>query len=89
MQRKKTWRAIYHARCKAEGKRFGNVMCKDDQKCDMFKNAKWMCKTKHDIIVEPCIKKDDGISTYSDEYKKKNLHTIGTELSQVNTSKYS
>ena len=40
MQRKKTWRAIYHARCKAEGKRFGNVMCKDDQKCDMFKNAK-------------------------------------------------
>lgn len=48
-----------------------------------------MCKTKHDIIVEPCMKKDDGILTYSDEYKKKNLHMIGIGLSQVNTSKYS
>lgn len=48
-----------------------------------------MCKTKHDIIVEPCMKKDDGILTYSDEQKKKNLHMIGIGLSQVNTSKYS
>ena len=48
-----------------------------------------MCKTKHDVIVEPCIKKDDGISIYSDEYKKKSLHMIGIGSSQVNTSKYS
>ena len=48
-----------------------------------------MCKTKHDIIVEPCIKKDDGISIYSDEYKKKSLHIIGIGSSQVNTSEYS
>ena len=38
--KKKTWRAVYQASCREEGKRFGNVMGKDDQKCNMFKNAK-------------------------------------------------
>ena len=38
--KKKTCRAVYQASCRAEGKRFGNAMGKDDQRCNMFKNAK-------------------------------------------------
>ena len=39
-RRKKAGRAVYQANCKAERKRFTNVMQSDDQKCDVFKTVK-------------------------------------------------
>ena len=31
--------AVYQAKCKAERRRFGDIMQRDDQKCDMFKEV--------------------------------------------------
>ena len=56
-------------KCRAEKKRFGNIMQRDDQKGDMFKVINWMVKTNQDI-EEQCIKSDDGVLAVSDEGKK-------------------
>ena len=44
-------------------------MWQGDQKCDVFKMAKRMVKTNHNIR-EQCIKNDDGVLAVSDEVKK-------------------
>lgn len=44
-KRKKSKQDLYQAKCKAEKKRFGNVMQENDQKCCMFKIGKRMVKT--------------------------------------------
>ena len=49
---------------------FGNVMQKDDQKCDVFKIVKGMVKTNQDIISQQCIWNDDGELAVSYEDKK-------------------
>lgn len=38
--KKKARKFVYQAKCKAEKKRFGNNMDRDDQKYDVFKTAK-------------------------------------------------
>ena len=69
--KKKARRAVYLAKCKAERKNFGNVMLwRDDQKCDVFKNAERKVKTNQDIIGEHCIKNDGSALAVSDEDKK-------------------
>ena len=52
---------------KAKRKKFGKVMWKDDQKCDVFKTAKTKVKTNRDISDEHCIRNDDGTLAVSDE----------------------
>ena len=47
--KKEAKRAVYQAKCKAERKRFGNVVWRDDQKCDVIKIAKRMVKSHRDI----------------------------------------
>ena len=39
-------RVVYQAKCKTEWKSLRNVMEIDDQKCDVFKTAKRIVKTK-------------------------------------------
>ena len=52
-KRKKTKQDLYQAKCKAEKKRFGNVVGRDDLKY-VFKIAKRMVKTHSDIISKQC-----------------------------------
>ena len=68
--KKKARKGCLQAKCKAERKIFGNVMRRDDQKCDVFKIAKKMVKTNQDIIAEQCIRNDDGVPAASNEDKK-------------------
>ena len=55
----------YQSKCKAWRKRFGNIIWRDDQKCDVLKIAMKMVKTNQDIIGEHCIRNDD-VFTFSD-----------------------
>lgn len=50
--KKEIRRAVYQAKCKSERERFGNVMRRNDQECDVYKIAKGMVKTKQGIIDE-------------------------------------
>ena len=66
-------RVVYKAKCKPEGKRFGNVTWRNDQKCDVFMIAKRMVKTNmnnQDITGEQCIRNDDSVLAVNDENKK-------------------
>ena len=45
------------AKCKAERKRFGNIMKRDRQKCDVFKVGKRVVKMFRIILVTVCKKK--------------------------------
>ena len=58
--KKKVWRAVYQAKCKAERKRFEKVMESDDQKCDVCKIIKRMIRTYQNISDEEWIRNDDG-----------------------------
>ena len=50
--KKKARRIVYQAKCKAQWKRFGNIMQRDDQKCKKlkFKSSKMTMKTNEDLI---------------------------------------
>ena len=50
--KKRSRRAVYQAKCKAERKKFGNAMQQEYQKCDVFKIAKRMIKTNQGIVSE-------------------------------------
>ena len=60
-KKKGSKRTVYQSKGKAERKKFGNVMRKDNQKCGAFKIAKMMVKTNQDVIGEQCIRNDDGV----------------------------
>ena len=77
-KKKGSKRSVYQSKGKAERKKFGNVMGKDNQKCGAFKIAKMMVKTNQDVIGEQCIRNDDGVLAFSDKdslesYRKKHL----------------
>ena len=40
---------VYQTKCKPERKKFGNVMQRDDQKCNIFNIAQRMVKINQDI----------------------------------------
>ena len=52
------------AKCKTERIRFGNVIQRDDQKCDEFKIAKGMAKINENIIGEQSIRNEDGVISF-------------------------
>ena len=86
--KKKAGRTVYQAKCKAERKRFGRVMWRNDQKRDVFKIAKRIVKTNQDITGEQCIRNDNGVLAVSDENKKiawKSYHKklLNTELAWI------
>ena len=57
--KEKARRAFYQAKCKSERKRFGNVMRRDNQKCDVLKIAKKIVKTNQNITGEQYIRNTD------------------------------
>ena len=67
--KKKARMTVWQAKCKAERIRFGNVLQRDEQKCDVFKIAKRMVKINQDIIGEQCIRNEDGVMEFSDKNK--------------------
>ena len=49
---KKASSTVYQAKCKTEKKGSGNLLWRDDQKCNVFMIAKRMIKTNLDITGE-------------------------------------
>ena len=70
VERPKAEMVAYKVKCKAERKRFGNIVQREDLKWYAFKTAKRVVITNQDTTGEQCIVNDNGLLAVSDEDQK-------------------
>ena len=62
-------RAVYNAKRAAEQERFGDVLCREDHRDEVFKIAKQMKSTNRDVVGDKCVRDDKGVLATSDQDK--------------------
>ncbi len=68
--RRETRHQVYLARGEAESKRFANVLRREDQRREVFRNAKQCVSTNQDVVGEKCVRNDSGALALKDARKK-------------------